>query len=270
MLKKKLSQIRQWVHYAKGISLERLRYHYCLATGQTYFGAFMGAKQGWPKRYIAMTDLIETELKGWQGSNFKLLEIGSWAGGSALLWGKALKGHPELKPQLLCVDPWVFYEMTSDYGLSKKLMEKGFKHDRIYRLFHHNITAAGLNDILVEIRGSSEQTLPLMRAGSFNWIYVDGNHSYEYVKTDLGLAAPLVAEGGIICGDDLEVQLDQIDRDNAMAFKFKDFILDPKSKTWFHPGVALGVGEFFQRHISDRDGFWALRKRNGQWEDIQL
>ncbi len=36
----------------------------------------------------------------------------------------------------------------------------------------------------------------------FDWIYVDGDHSYEFVKKDLELFFPKVKSGGYITGDD--------------------------------------------------------------------
>jgi hypothetical protein len=36
----------------------------------------------------------------------------------------------------------------------------------------------------------------------FDWIYIDGNHLYEYVKADLASWAPKVKSGGLIAGDD--------------------------------------------------------------------
>ena len=36
----------------------------------------------------------------------------------------------------------------------------------------------------------------------FDWIYIDGNHLYEYVKKDLELSFQKVKSGGYIAGDD--------------------------------------------------------------------
>ncbi len=36
----------------------------------------------------------------------------------------------------------------------------------------------------------------------FDWIYIDGNHLYEYVKQDLELYYGKVKTGGLITGDD--------------------------------------------------------------------
>ena len=36
----------------------------------------------------------------------------------------------------------------------------------------------------------------------FDWIYIDGNHTYEYVKQDLEGYRPKVKPGGYMAGDD--------------------------------------------------------------------
>lgn len=38
--------------------------------------------------------------------------------------------------------------------------------------------------------------------GYFDWVYIDGNHHYDFVKEDLELSRTKVKEGGIIAGDD--------------------------------------------------------------------
>ncbi len=40
----------------------------------------------------------------------------------------------------------------------------------------------------------------------FDWIYIDGNHLYEFVKQDLQLYYPKVKPGGCITGDDYGAQ----------------------------------------------------------------
>ena len=43
---------------------------------------------------------------------------------------------------------------------------------------------------------------PRSRTPSFDWVYVDGNHLYDYVRSDLALYDPKVKPGGLIAGDD--------------------------------------------------------------------
>ena len=54
-------------------------------------------------------------------------------------------------------------------------------------------------------RGYSEAVLATFPDGYFDWIYIDGNHLYDYVLRDLELSAQKIRAGGIICGDDYGV-----------------------------------------------------------------
>jgi len=56
--------------------------------------------------------------------------------------------------------------------------------------------------------------------GYFDWIYIDGNHLYEYVKADLEMYYPKVKLRGYIAGDDYGV------------------------KGWWSKGVQRAVDEF--------------------------
>jgi predicted O-methyltransferase YrrM len=262
------NRLYQLLMVTRSYSVDRFRYHYCRWTGRPYFGAYMAALQGWPERYAAMETLIRSELRNHRGESYQVLEVGSWAGGSALIWGKALKSDNRKGNRLVCIDPWEFYPMESDLGLGEKLMSTGFKNDGIYRLFRHNTACGGIRDLLIEIRGASADVLPMLTPNRFHLAYVDGNHGYRFVKADLGAAGPLVAEGGILCGDDLELQMGEFDEAIARTAGDKDFIRDPKLNKWYHPGVALGVGEFFGKRVSEKCGFWAMRKAGDQWIEV--
>lgn len=53
------------------------------------------------------------------------------------------------------------------------------------------------------IRGSSPDVLPTL-VDKFDFIYIDGDHSYQGAKKDLELSLPLLKEGGKIIVDDLQ------------------------------------------------------------------
>lgn len=52
-------------------------------------------------------------------------------------------------------------------------------------------------------QGFSADVLKEIEDDYLDWIYIDGNHRYDFVKIDLQLAARKVRLGGIIAGDDL-------------------------------------------------------------------
>ena len=55
-------------------------------------------------------------------------------------------------------------------------------------------------------RGYSSDIVNEFSDDYFDWIYIDGNHLYDYVKQDLELYYPKVKPGGYITGDDYGVE----------------------------------------------------------------
>lgn len=258
-------------------TLELRRYAHCRAQGQPYFGSHMGALQGQPVRHAYMDKLVEQECGTRIQRPMQLLEIGSWAGGSAITWANALNRYNPRRGSVVCVDPWKTYfeasgisQLTGVKATHYSEMQRALASDEIFALFQHNIRSAKVEDAVVTVRGSSEQVLPLLAARRFDLIFVDGNHSYASVLSDLRLAAELVAEGGILCGDDLELQAAEIDLSRAQQMAHVDYALDLSTQKYYHPGVTLAVGEFFGSTVSCHEGFWYMRKTLGGWQPIEL
>lgn len=51
-------------------------------------------------------------------------------------------------------------------------------------------------------RGQSDDGLRALADESLDWVYIDGNHLYEYVAQDLQLSLAKVKPGGLVTGDD--------------------------------------------------------------------
>jgi len=97
--------------------------------------------------------------------------------------------------ELHLIDPWKhFDEGYSDINnVPQDTQDKRYanvrmvlKDDKAVRF--HRLTSAAASD--------------RFENDTFDWIYVDGNHDYEYVKRDLELYAPKIKAGGFICGHD--------------------------------------------------------------------
>ena len=52
------------------------------------------------------------------------------------------------------------------------------------------------------VRKKSSDAVEMFEDNSIDFLFVDGNHEYEYVLEDLRNYYPKVKPGGIICGDD--------------------------------------------------------------------
>ena len=143
---------------------------------------------------------------------------------------------------LYLVDPWREPEKGSDVEgstnnvVTPKVMLKATE------------VLKGVEDRAIMIRALSHQAVDLFEDNSLDFIYIDGDHSYEGAKKDIQLWFPKVKKGGLMAGHDYLRSL-------------KDWFLDPH----FHPngkdkyiyfrgayvgvfGVNPAVDEFVEEH----------------------
>jgi predicted O-methyltransferase YrrM len=201
-----------------------------------------------------------------------MLEIGSWAGESAILWAEVAKQtlrekHRQL-PSIICVDPWTSY-LSLDGTPHLRTMRKAALRDKIFSLFLHNIKSSGNSDVIIPLRTWSHVAARFFRTDLFDMVFIDGDHAYSSVAGDIRDYAPLVMDGGYICGDDLELQMSEIDRNFARTHPDEDMVRDASTGRDFHPGVTLAVGEFFGE-VSAYAGFWVMQKVGSAWRKVVL
>lgn len=223
-----------------------------------------------PIRHTFMMAMVWYLTKTKKSNDMQILEIGSWYGASALSWAQGLKLHNNNQGTITCVDAWVpFFDRKLHQDEVYAEMESALNADVAYNIFLHNIGTLPKSLICQHLRGASERILPLLRDASFEIVFVDGDHTYKAVKKDILNSLRLVKEGGIICGDDLNLQLHQCDKTTAEANGERDFITDPKTGRNFHPGVTLAIAEIFGK-VSAWGGFWAMQKKSETWQPISL
>ena len=110
-----------------------------------------------------------------------------------------------VQPQVLhCVDPWKHEDSdtykAACYGGQVTDGQAGMdnRYLAVCARFDHAIRAGQ-----VEIhRGYSSDVLAQFPDDFFDWVYIDGNHLYEYVQKDLALSFKKVKLRGYITGDD--------------------------------------------------------------------
>jgi predicted O-methyltransferase YrrM len=125
-------------------------------------------------------------------------------------------------------------------------MRKGALRDKIFSLFLHNIKSSGHSDVIIPLRTWSHVAARFFRRDLFDMVFIEGDHAYSSVARDIRDSAPLVADRGYICGDDLELQMSEIDRNLARTHSDKELERDANTGRDFHPGVTLAVGEFLE------------------------
>ena len=196
----------------------------------------------------------------------RILEIGSWIGFSTLTWVKALQTHFPAGGTIVCVDPWEDYSFRNDVhgsemtGTYRAMLASGLTYD----LFIHNVSYVPKNILVQPLRGRSQDILPLLREGAFDMIFIDGDHAYDAVRRDIEQSMPLLRHGGILCGDDLDLEYEQCDADFAMRNRDAQPAMDPKTGRVFHPGVTIAVKEAFGK-AGNFFGFWAVTREESGW-----
>jgi len=151
-----------------------------------------------------------------------------------------------ISPQELhLIDPWEHQTSgiykSAWYGGAAKggQNEMDERYSSVLKRFDKNIHA---KQVKVH-RGYSTDILQQFPDQYFDWVYIDGNHLYEYVKKDLELSFQKVKSGGYITGDDY------IDGG------------------WWEGGVKKAVDEFSQNQavklVELRNGQFLFLKNNG-------
>ena len=121
-------------------------------------------------------------------------EIGVWKGDFSMRIQQVTSPK-----KLHLIDPWEFQNEYPKciYGgsVAKNQMEMNHIFQKVENKFKN------YPNVIIH-RGRSEKVLQKFEDGYFDWIYIDGNHHYEYVLKDLRLSLSRIKSGGIIAGDD--------------------------------------------------------------------
>ena len=127
------------------------------------------------------------------------VEIGVWKGdfSSRLLKGTAPR-------QLHLIDPWLVSDGSdrSDeawYGAGKTSQsETNDIHDKVKERFAQEVRAG----TVIIHRTTSAEAMQAMPDASVDYVYIDGDHSYDGVSQDLLHSFRVTRPGGFICCDD--------------------------------------------------------------------
>ena len=204
-----------------------------------------------------------------QKNNLKtinLLEIGTWAGFSTIRFSKI----PDIK--VLAVDPWEIYTEINQISYSpegtRSKMRKAIEENKIIKFFKKNTQNI---DNISFIRERSENAFKLFKENYFDVIYIDGDHSYNGVYKDIKGALEIIKKPGLICGDDLEKQVFELDKsfldkesDDFIDYKAFDYSMPPsysfksKKQINFHIGVTFAVNNLLGR-VEESHGAWVKK-----------
>ncbi len=158
----------------------------------------------------------------WDVEICKIAEIGVFSGRLSL---RLRQEFPESR--LYLIDPWRLPKLSEEaapISADPNAYEEAFFH----------VKSQFEKDPLVSIirKPSAEACAEI--PGDLDLVFIDADHSYDAVKTDLASWAPKVRKGGIIAGHDY----------HADAF----------------PGVVKAVDEYFEKVVVGHDCIWMVKK----------
>lgn len=147
--------------------------------------------------YTFTNDYFGTsEIKSTIDDNFnksekwKILEIGSFEGSSAVYFSDYMLDHPEAT--LNCVDPFDSNDPTTPFTMSG--------NDTMIRFMNNISQSKNFQKITLKKMYSSE--FYKTNSKTFNFIYVDGSHLVEDIKIDFRECLTILEIGGILAFDD--------------------------------------------------------------------
>lgn len=111
------------------------------------------------------------------------VEVGTSQGIHALMMCENIPGI-----QLTCVDPYTRYHWKHSQD----------EHERCYALAHERLDPFGVTIV----RQSSMDAARGVPAESLDFVYIDGNHEFDFVMEDLITWSRRVKPGGIVAGHD--------------------------------------------------------------------
>ena len=135
----------------------------------------------------------------------RVIEVGTWKGGSAIHMAGLLGKLGVEAPEVVCVDTWLGAPIawTTEPDLKASLRLRG-GYPQLYYTFARNVVDAGLTEIITPLPASSDgaRTILAHHGVTADVIYVDADHDYAPCKRDLLGYLDLLTPEGVLIGDD--------------------------------------------------------------------
>ena len=147
--------------------------------------------QTWMRDQVSTEGLLDLIKELGDNSEKLMIEIGSFVGESTVLFAQSFK-------EVIAIDPF-----EADYDPQDPTSYL-FEFKNVYETYKER---TGDHENINTIISTSNGALDLLKDLKFDFIYIDGLHTYEGVKTDITNYLPLVKKGGVIGGHDYTNQI---------------------------------------------------------------
>ena len=126
-------------------------------------------------------------------SGARFVEVGGWLGKSTSYMAAAIRNSGK-SVRFDCVDTWG--------GSDPEHLQDIAKHGDPFARFKANLERARLHHYVLPVRKPSLEAVRLYFDGSLDFVFLDGDHSYEAVAADIAAWKPKVRRGGVLAGHD--------------------------------------------------------------------
>lgn len=143
-------------------------------------------EQTWMRDATSTEGLLDLIKELGDNSNKTMIEIGSFVGESTVLFAQSFK-------KVIAIDPFL-----ADYDPADST-SNNFDFDSVYQTYLDRVTIH--SNVQTHVMSSNE-AVEILNEDMFDFIYIDGLHTYEGVKSDITNYLPLINKGGVIGGHD--------------------------------------------------------------------
>ena len=138
--------------------------------------------------------------------------------------------------KLHLIDPWK-YEADPTYERSFYGKSKGHSQARMDGMYESVVKCFKSKRVEIH-RDASAACSSRFPDNYFDWIYIDGNHLYEFVKQDLESYFPKIKSGGIVAGDDYGRDPNRWDKDGVKR------AVDEAIETGLYQKIVIDKNQF--------------------------
>lgn len=147
------------------------------------------------------------------------VEIGSYCGRSS----RAIADNLPVGGTLYCVDAWKPFECVPS------VITTPDEGEAVYEEFLSNMSDLMDAGIVTVRRMGSVKAAATLSLDAVDFVFIDGDHSYEAVSQDIRLWLPVVRSGGVIAGHDYGVY-PGVSR--AVDSRFGESVQHPAGSIW--------------------------------------
>ncbi len=172
--------------------------------------------EGWCDPHIYQ--LYDEVAKNYEGA---FVEVGSYLGASATFLATKIQEYNK-NAKIYCVDIWETSFAPEHFeGILKK-----YSKNSLLEIFNNNVKECGFESVITPIQSTSMSALAQFEDNSLDFIFIDGDHSYEAVYEDTLNWYPKLKEGRIISGHDAYAPQIQKAVTDALGKYNKTFSID--------------------------------------------